>query len=309
MADRLMTPARVAVAVLAGLSLSACVAAQNPDGPRSSTSSASAAAGVRPAAAGVAVTAPAWRVGDRWLYSDGYGLTVETTAKGLTKFQRLDDPKQWHSRRGFLRQDAQSATKRRSVIFRSIAASDATRLDQGRPIVFTREFTSNDRTHAHSTSWLFEGADRISVPAGDFEAYVIVMRTRNPETGWTGFERWWYAPSVRNYVRLEYRYGDMPIGSRVLTDYDLASPRQAVEAPSSPAIVEPEPAALAVIPEIRTVRDVQKFPIASRPRATPANSSQILKAVADSASHGPNGDSFASTLDWSDSFDAFFAKP
>jgi len=45
---------------------------------------------------------------------------------------------------------------------------------------------------------------------------VVVMRTRNPETGWTGFERWWYAPEARHYVRLEYRYGDQPVGSRVL---------------------------------------------------------------------------------------------
>lgn len=302
MADRLMMFGRMAAAALAGLSLSACVATQPPDEARPG---ASAVADVTPAADMRAVTAPAWRVGDRWLYSDGYGMTVETSAKGLTRFQRLDDPKQWHSRRGFLRQDAQSATTRRSVIFRSIAATDATRLEQGRPVVFTREFTSNDKTHAHSTSWLFEGADRISVPAGDFEAYVIVMRTRNPETGWTGFERWWYAPSVRNYVRLEYRYGDMPIGSRVLTEYALAAPRQAVEAPTPPAIEEPEAAELASKP----MRKPQKLPTATQPPAMSASSGQSVKAAAEPASQGPNGNSFASTLDWSDSFDAFFAKP
>ena len=105
------------------------------------------------------------------------------------------------------------------MVYRSIPVSAAATLNSGAPLVFTREFTANGKTRVHSTSWVVESKERISVPAGDFDCFVIVMRTRNPETGWTGFERWWYAPEVRNYVRLEYRYGDKPVGSRVLTGF------------------------------------------------------------------------------------------
>lgn len=165
------------------------------------------------------VAAPDWRVGDQWTYSDGYGLAVTQVENGETVFQRTDAPEQWFSRKGFLRQDAQSATTLRSVVFRSIPVKQAAVLQGGEPIVFTREFTTKGVTRVHSTSWVIEGRATISVPAGDFDCYVIVMRTRNAETGWTGFERWWYAPEVRHYVRMEYRYGEKPVASRVLTSY------------------------------------------------------------------------------------------
>jgi hypothetical protein len=42
------------------------------------------------------------------------------------------------------------------------------------------------------------------------------MRTRSLTSNWTGYERWWYAPSVRNYVRMEYKYGESPENARVL---------------------------------------------------------------------------------------------
>lgn len=182
----------------------------------------------------LSATAPNWRVGDSWTYSDGYGLTVEDAVDGLATFRRIDDPDQWISRRGFLRQDAQSSTTLRSVVYRSIAAADANTLRAGAPLVFTREFTANGKTRIHTTSWMAEARERVSVPAGDYDCIVIVMRTRNPETGWTGFERWWYAPSVRHYVRMEYRYGDAPVASRVLTKFTAGAARQAVDAQNDP---------------------------------------------------------------------------
>lgn len=273
MADRRIGAGAAALALL----LAGCVA---DGGPRPWTASEPASgSGLQAAAvAGVSVAAPAWRVGDRWTYSDGYGLEVEDVAGGETRFRRQDDADQWISRRGFLRQDSQSATTGRSVVFRSIAAKDAAVLRLGEPIVFTREFTSNDVMRTHTTSWLLEGEEKVSVPAGDFHAYVVVMRTRNPETGWTGFERWWYAPAIRHYVRMEYRYGDQPVGSRVLTEFELAGPRQAVE-------VRPE---IFVTP---AAADVQKLPDVSQRPPMATSSGQIVRTAAPSASQGPNGSS------------------
>jgi len=233
----------------------------------------------------LSLAAPQWRVGDRWTYSDGYGLEVDNVTGDLTRFRRTDDARQWQSRRGFLRQDSQSATTLRSVVFRSLAAKDARRLEQARPMVFTREFRSGDRTLTHSTSWVLEGRERVSVPAGDFDAFVIVMRTRNPDTGWTGFERWWYAPEARNYVRLEYRYGDQPVGSRVLTDYF-------------------------VVEEIAAAP--QRAPKRHQVEAAPPSSGQVARTAPPSASQGPNGSSSAAAPVWpfvaGDLFDVHFVN-
>jgi len=257
---------RAAAALATALLLAGCVGgATSPDGGFRSAGGRSA---VQTASAALVVEAPVWRVGDRWTYSDGYGLAVDRVegdpAGPLVRFRRLDDPDQWITRLGFLRQDARSATTDRSVVYRSIAAADARRLEVGRPVVFTREFLSAGKTRVHSTSWVLEGQERISVPAGDFDCYVVVMRTRNPETGWTGFERWWYAPAARHYVRLEYRYGDQPVGSRVLTSFALADGVAGQDADQTPA---------------------------SQARARPANSGASESTAPPSASQGPNGSS------------------
>lgn len=194
------------------------------------------------AQAELSLAAPGWAVGDNWRYNDGYGMHVESVEAGLTRFRRLDDETQWVSRRGFLREAAQSATTFREIVFRSIGVDQAQVLRQGQPVIFTREYTANGATRVHLTSWVLEGRETITVPAGEFDTYVVVMRTRNAATGWTGFERWWYAPAVRNYVRMEYRYGDSGVGSRVLVSYDVTELPQTASLAPATGIGEDAPA-------------------------------------------------------------------
>jgi hypothetical protein len=232
------------VGLIACLVLSACQEGRYSEAGRPATRSvnpaaaapaiAGAAAPAKPVAAATAedfsgpvVVAPRWVRGDRWVYSDGYGLQVVGVEGDITRFRRLDDPGQWFTRHGFLRQEAQSSTAHRRVVFRSIDAAEARTLQMRRPVVFTREYTSNQEPRVHRTSWILEGRETITVPAGTFDTWVIVMRTRNAATNWTGFERWWYSPEVRNYVRLEYRYGKHPVSSRVLMDFSPGEARQA----------------------------------------------------------------------------------
>ncbi len=165
------------------------------------------------------VAAPLWRKGDRWQYSDGYGLQVASVDSDLTVFQRTDDPVQWFSRFGFLRQESQSRDALRTIVYRTIKPEQGLRLTVGRPLVFTREYVADESLRVHSTSWLIEGRETVTVPAGEFDCWLIVMRTRGIRTGWTGFERWWYSPQVKNYVRLEYKYGNRPASSRVLVSF------------------------------------------------------------------------------------------
>ena len=168
------------------------------------------------------VPAPQWRVGSEWLYNDGYGLKVIRVDGPLTTFQRLDDPTQWVTRRGFLRENAQSATTLRKLLYENLPSGAGLALPTKSPLVYRREYMAGPTQRTHATSWIVEGRETVNVPAGMFDCIVLTMRTRSIEDGWTGYERWWFSPAVQNYVRLEYRYGPDTGGSRVLTRYQLA---------------------------------------------------------------------------------------
>lgn len=164
---------------------------------------------------------PRWRVGSSWLYSDGYGLTISKVDGDVTVFTRTDDPAQWFSRRGLLREQAQSETTFRNVVYRTISPDAGMALKLNQPLVFTREFLADGDLRVHVTSWTLEGMETITVPAGEFECWVVVMRSRSLTSNWDGFERWWYSPKARNYVRIEYQYGARPESSRVLMSFSL----------------------------------------------------------------------------------------
>ena len=167
------------------------------------------------------VHAPNWKPGSQWEYDDGYGLKVTRTDGELATFQRLDDPQQWVVRRGFLREDAQSATTFRKLLFENLPVGNGLVLSSRAPVTYQREYQAGNVRHSHVTSWAVEGRETVKVPAGDFDCVILVMRTRNLSDGWSGFERWWFSPRAQHYVRLDFRYGNAPEGSRVLTRYRL----------------------------------------------------------------------------------------
>ena len=175
------------------------------------------------------VQAPTWSPGEAWRYSDGYGLVVAGVEGQLTTFRRLDDPEQWFQRRGFLKGDAQSSTTLRKLLFENAAPEAGGALTEGEPLTYRREYSANGEVKAHATSWSIEGRERVKVPAGEFDCIMLVMRTRSLNNDWTGFERWWYSPEVRNYVRLEFKYG-ATTGSRVLLGYEKGTVAQSAEA-------------------------------------------------------------------------------
>jgi hypothetical protein len=180
------------------------------------------------------VAAPQWHAGSTWEYSDGYSLRVASSAAGATVFERLDAPGQWFSMRGFLRQDAASATSKRQTIYRSVAPSAGDALNTSEPLTFQREYLANTKLIVHATSWSVEGRQTVTVPAGTFDCWIIVWRARSLKGDWTGFERWWYSPEAQLYVRMEYKYGSMATASRVLMHYALPSDPPVAGSPAIP---------------------------------------------------------------------------
>lgn len=171
------------------------------------------------------VPVPRWMVGDSWQYSDGYGIRVsEVAADGKTKFDRTDVMGQWTIRQAFFKHESQTRRTHRLVVFRTADPMELFKKGINEPVTFTREYTRNGELVRHRTSWVVEGKERIQVPAGTFDTWVIVWRSQSLESAWRGFERWYYAPEVRNYVRIEYKYGESPDSARVLMKYSLAKP-------------------------------------------------------------------------------------
>jgi hypothetical protein len=170
------------------------------------------------------VTAPNWALGSNWYYSDGYAIKVTSAVPGATVFDRIDAPGQWFSRQGFLRKDLTSGTATRTSIFRTISDQAGMELRAGSPLTFQREYLENGALMVHASSWSVEGRETITVPAGTFDCWLIVWRSRSLRSDWTGFERWWYSPQAQNYVRMEYKYGPDAEGSRVLMRYQIGGP-------------------------------------------------------------------------------------
>jgi hypothetical protein len=154
-------------------------------------------------------------------------------ANGTAVFERLDAPGQWFSMRGFLRQDAASATAKRQTVYRTVPPGAGDSLSAAAPLTFQREYLSNNQLIVHATSWTVEGRETITVPAGTFDCWIIVWRARSLKGNWTGFERWWYSPEAQLYVRMEYKYGNVPTASRVLMHYTPGSGNTPVPAQAS----------------------------------------------------------------------------
>ena len=203
------------------------------------------------------VAAPQWRIGSTWEYSDGYGLRVASASAAATVFERTDASGQWFSMRGFLRQDAASATAKRQTIYRSVPPSAGDGLNTSQSLTFQREYLSNSKLVVHATSWTVEGRQTITVPAGTFDCWVIVWRARSLKGNWTGFERWWYSPEAQLYVRMEYKYGPMNTASRVLMTYHLGQPvaPQAAGQPPSAGT------ALQAVPALRPLGSFETMPL------------------------------------------------
>lgn len=161
-------------------------------------------------------------VSDEWSYSDGYALRVsEVRPDGVAKYDRLDAEGQWFVRRALFIEESQSRKVHRAVVYRTGNPMDLLSAKINQPITYIREYMRDRELIRHRTSWVIEGKEKITVPAGTFDAWVLVMRTQSLDSNWRGFERWYYSPTVKNYVRLEYKYGEGAHGSRVLMTYKV----------------------------------------------------------------------------------------
>lgn len=162
---------------------------------------------------------PDWHPGQEWHWSDGYALKVSHRQGDITTLQRIDDPRQWQKREGLFLVESQSATTHRKLIYRTGNPNKLFPLAAGKNIVFRREYLASGELKVHRTSWAVEGRETIQVPAGEFDCWILMRRTRSLVSDWVGYERWWYSPEVQHYVRLEYQYGPDMAGSRVLMSY------------------------------------------------------------------------------------------
>ena len=171
------------------------------------------------------LTPPTYVVGNEWKYSDGYAIRVtEVIDKGKAKFVRTDVEEQWFIRKAIFKEESQSRKVHRLVVYQTADPMALFSAKTNQPIVYIREYMRNGELVRHRTSWVIEGREKITVPAGTFDTWVLVMRTQSLTSNWRGYERWYYSPKINGYARLEFKYGEAPDGARVLMSYKLAKP-------------------------------------------------------------------------------------
>ncbi|MBF0285001.1 MAG: hypothetical protein HQL51_11140 [Magnetococcales bacterium] len=167
--------------------------------------------------------APTWKIGDHWEYSDGYTLDVdELSPDGLTRFQRKGASEGWIKRKGLFKVQEHDGDSLRQVVFNSRNPESLFPLRVGNRVTYIREYMKEQTQLRHETIWTVEGLDILETPAGKFDCWVLTMSTRSLDSNWTGYEKWWYSPEARHYVRMEYQYGNVPPSSRVLMRYHVA---------------------------------------------------------------------------------------
>ncbi|MBF0561428.1 MAG: hypothetical protein HQL37_05280 [Alphaproteobacteria bacterium] len=165
---------------------------------------------------------PQMRVGDHWEYSDGYKLSVsEVQPDGLARFQMEDGSDSRMLRRAFFVDASFTGGVTRTVVFRTSNPMKIFEVPAGTPVGDVRETMRGTETLRAQESWVVEGHETITVPAGTFDCWVVVGRIKSLQSTYQAYERWWYSPQVRNYVRLEFKSGDNTEGSRVLLSYKL----------------------------------------------------------------------------------------
>lgn len=180
-----------------------------------------------------------WHLGDEWHYSDGYVLKVEKVEGKVARLLRIDQGLtgtglDWIEREGLFKIKSRTKDSIRQVIFRSPDPASLFPLKVGGHVAFKREYLMGKKKfmdgsnldglqkkqlRVHQTSWAVTGKERVSVPAGTFDCWVLEWNTKSELSNWSGSEKWWYSPKVGNFVRMEYKYGKKPASSRVLMKY------------------------------------------------------------------------------------------
>ncbi|MBF0177285.1 MAG: hypothetical protein HQL63_10635 [Magnetococcales bacterium] len=171
---------------------------------------------------------PQWCVGDQWRYEDGTHLRVTAVEQDRATFASIDKPGQWVQRRGLLREASYLGDTERRMVYRSgnplEAMAGLLAGKPGRAIAFEQEYQAGVQMVRQKIQLSYDAEETVTVPAGVFQTQVLTWLTESLTSDWKGLERWWYAPSIGHYVRLEHKYGHGPAGSRVLLTYCTHKP-------------------------------------------------------------------------------------
>ncbi|WP_420906615.1 hypothetical protein [Candidatus Magnetaquiglobus chichijimensis] len=156
-----------------------------------------------------------------WIYDDGYQLRVNEVVGDLTTFSLIGKSDQWVRRRGLLRESSNLGDMERRMVYRTGQPLESLRdLLQSKPgtaFSFHQEYRAGEQMIRQKVQVRLDAREQITVPAGKFDdALVLTWTTESLTSAWTSLERWWYVPEIGHYVRLEYKYGSGPFGSRVL---------------------------------------------------------------------------------------------
>jgi len=166
---------------------------------------------------------PTYKVGTTFIYSDGAWETVTAVAPGMVT---------WTNHRGAISSGSpdftyraakwQSRTgqgTRRYIVQKGLLVRKSTSLwplQKENAVSFTEMGTwqqNADSARSYQTDWScrVEGAERVSVMAGEFDAWKIVCIRYSVPNSWgktraIETKTWYYSPEIEHYVLMNSRY-------------------------------------------------------------------------------------------------------
>ena len=183
-------------------------------------------AGPTRAASATPLAAPAWQVGDRWIYEWTSGQESGTKTIEVTEVREMSGVRYYVVRLGDSEHyytDAlhwAAAVREGKVEARMVPPQPwfVWPLAPGARWVHQGRFEQSEGVVTHDDRFAVIGPERVEVPAGRYEAVKLVRET-NRRDG----DEYWYAPDVRWYARWRGRRGDSQFEER-LREY-RAAPR------------------------------------------------------------------------------------
>ena len=167
-------------------------------------------ASAAPVPANSVVNAPNWSAGSKWHYSDGYAVKVTSVSPKHAVSSAWMRRANGSSREGFMRTDCTRAPRRATPSIAPFPTMRARAVRRQAADLPARISVNNGKLMVHARSWSVEGRETITVPAGTFDCWIIVWRSRSLKSDWTGFERWWYSPMARIMCAWNINMAPMP---------------------------------------------------------------------------------------------------
>lgn len=173
---------------------------------------------------------PAYSPGEYFIFDNKFGMTVAGVEKGLVTWQYSNNATGQGYNDFLIPLVRSEKNGQRITAVSSVSLTDLWPLDNNKTASFettqTIFTTEANLTREVTRSWncKVEGTARVSVPAGNFDTFVLnCNRFSGEDHGWRGSDRYYYSPDLNHYVMLEQTSATRAAKTQKMTGYGFNS--------------------------------------------------------------------------------------